>query len=127
MKELRVLLLGYLLIITALLVFSCNKVATPPPFAIDLGKQAQSTAITKVVPIVSNGDVTVTMRVTRGAKYSLQVTNLLEEEMRTFGFTAEDTIYIRKLDLTSLKNGDYNLVLLDVAGKESKQNLIIKK
>jgi hypothetical protein len=127
MKELRVLLLGYLLIITVLLVFSCNKVATPPPFVVDLGKQAQSTAITKVTPVLSNGNVTVTMRVTRGAKYSLQVTDLLENELKTFGFTADDTIYMRKLDLTSLKNGDYNLILIDIAGKESKQNLIIKK
>lgn len=127
MKELRALLLTYFLIIAVLLMISCNKVVTPPPFAIDLGKEAQSTAITKIIPIVSNGDVTVIMRVTKGAKYSLQVTNLLDDELRTFGFTAEDTIYMKKLDLTSLKNGDYNLVLLDVAGKESRQNLIIKK
>lgn len=106
---------------------ACTKVVPPPPFTIDLGKQAQTTAITKVNPIVSNGNVAVTMKVTSGAKYSLQVTDLLENELKTFGFTADDTIYMRKLDLTSLKNGDYNLILIDIAGKESKQNLIIKK
>ena len=114
-------------LITVIFLMACTKVAPPPPFIIDLGKQAQITAITKVNPVVSNGYVTVTMKVTNGAKYSLQVTDLLENELKTFGFTANDTIYIKNLDLTSLKSGDYNLILLDISGKESRQNLIIKK
>lgn len=116
-----------ILLITVILLASCTKVVSPPPYVIDLGRQAQTTAITKVTPIVSSGNITVTMKVTNGAKYSLQVTNLLEDEIKTFGFTADDTIYIKKLDLTSLNNGDYNLILIDISGKESKHNLIIKK
>ena len=106
---------------------ACTKVVQPPLPAIDLGQKATSTSIKKVTPIVSNGNVTVELGVTQGAKYSLQVTNLLDEELKTFGFTADDTIYIKSLDLTSLKNGDYNLVLIDISGKETKTNIIIKK
>ena len=106
---------------------ACTKIVQPPYPTINLGRQATSTAISKVTPTVSNGNIIVEMKVTPGAKYSLQVTNLLEDEIKTIGFTANDTIYIQKIDLTSLKNGDYNLILMDVAGKEFKTNIIIKK
>lgn len=115
------------LLFIALFLASCTKIETYQPQVIDLGKQATATKITKVSPIVSNGNVTVQLAVTQGAKYSLQVTNLLDDEVKTFGFTAEDTIYIKKLDLTDLKNGDYNLVLIDISGKETRSNIIIKK
>jgi hypothetical protein len=116
-----------ILLITVILLTSCTKVVPTLPYTVDLGRQAQTTAITKVFPIVSNGNITITMKVTPEAKYSLQVTDLLEDEIKSFGFTASDTIYIKTLDLTSLKSGDYNLTLIDISGKESKQNLIIKK
>lgn len=105
---------------------ACTKIAPPPLPEINLGQKAKATSIKKVTPIISNGNITVELGVTQGAKYSLQVTNLLDEELKTFGFTADDTIYIKKLDLTSLKNGDYNLVLIDIAGKEVRSNIIIK-
>lgn len=106
---------------------ACTKIVNPPIPNIDLGKTATSTSIRKVTPIISNGNITVELSVTQGAKYSLQITDLLDEEIKTFGFTADDTIYIKKLDLTGLKNGDYNLTLIDIAGKEVKTNIIIKK
>lgn len=115
------------IVIIAVLIFlsSCRKI-NYTPVTIDLGKEAISTRITKIYPVVSNGQVTVELGVTAGAKYLLQVTDLLDNQVRSFGFTADDDIYIRKLDLTSLKNGDYNLILIDISGKESKANLIIK-
>ena len=115
-----------LLLITLVLLAGCRKVDYVPP-TIDLGVQSSSTSITKVTPIVSNGQITVDMNVTSGAKYSLQVIDLLDNELKTFGFTADNNIYTRKLDLTDLKNGDYNLVLIDISGKETKANIIIKK
>ena len=114
-----------LLLIAVVLLAGCTKIDVTP--TINLGVEAKSTAITKVNPIISNGQVTVDMNVTSGAKYSLQVTDLLDNELKTFGFTADSDIYTRKLDLTDLKNGDYNLVLIDIAGKETRTNIIIKK
>jgi len=116
-----------ILVIMVIFLSACTKVVNPPVLSIDLGKVSTSTSIKKVTPIVSNGNITVELSVTQGAKYSLQVTDLLDEEVKTFGFTADDTIYIKKLDLTSLKNGDYNLVLINIAGKEVRSNIIIKK
>ena len=115
-----------LLLIALVLLAGCTKIDVTP--TINLGVEAKSTAITKVSPIVSNGsNITVDMNLTSGAKYSLQVTDLLDNEIKTFGFTADSDIYTRKLDLTDLKNGDYNLVLIDIAGKETRTNIIIKK
>lgn len=106
---------------------ACTKVVQPIVPNIDLGQKANSTSIKKVTPLVSNGNVTVEMNLTTGAKYSIQVTDLLDNELRTFGFTADKDIYIKNLDLSSLKTGDYNLVLLDISGKETRANIIIKK
>jgi hypothetical protein len=114
-----------LLLLTLITLAGCTKIDVPMP--INLGKVSTSTAINKVTPIVSNGNITVEMNVTPEAKYSLQVTDLLDNEIKTFGFTADKDIYTKQLDLTSLKNGDYNLVLIDIAGKETKTNIIIKK
>ena len=114
-----------LLLIGFVLLASCRKIDITP--TIDLGKVATSTAINKVTPLISSGKITVDMNLTEGAKYSLQVTDLLENELKTFGFTADKDIYSKALDLSDLKNGDYNLVLIDIAGKETKTHIIIKK
>ena len=115
----KLLLIGFVLLV------GCRKIDFTPN--IDLGMQSQSTSIAKVYPIVSTGLITVDMNLTEGAKYSLQVTDLLDNTLKTYGFTADNNIYTRKLDLTDLKNGDYNLVLIDISGKETKTNIIIKK
>lgn len=105
----------------------CRKVDFYPP-RIDLGVTSENTKIVSVSPIISNGNsVTVNMNTTSGSKYSLSVTDLLENEVKSFGFTASDITTQRTLDLSSLKTGDYNLVLTDIKGSESKINIIIKK
>ena len=87
-----------LLILSVVFLMGCRKFVSTP-FAVDLGKKSTSTAITKVSPIVSDGNVTAELSLTQGAKYSLQVTDLLDNEVKTFGFTADNAIYIKKLDL----------------------------
>ena len=126
MKQKIIINLLGLTFLTALIATSCRK-TIEQPFAIDLGKTAASTAISKITPVVSNGNIAVEMNVTNGAKYSILVTDLLDNELKTFGFTADKDIYIKNLDLTSLKNGDYNLILIDISGKETRTNIVIKK
>ena len=111
------------------LIFSgCRKIDVPVPPQINLGVTSQSTKIVKVSPIISNGSsVTVSMNTTSGSKYSLTVTYLLDNELKSVGFTASDSTTQKTLDLSSLKTGDYNLILTDIKGSESKINIIIKK
>ena len=110
-----------------LVIMSCKKVyegAKP----IDLGILSTQTAINKITPSLTTGNITIEYAVTPGAKYSLQVVPFGgEEPVKTFGFTANDNIVTKNYDLSSLKNGDYTLVFIDVKGTEIKQSITIKK
>lgn len=113
-------------LLVATFLLGCRKVDVQQP--INLGVTSQSTKIDRVSPMISNGNsVTVFMSTTKGSKYSLSVTDLLDKEIQSDGFTAEDINTSKKLDLSNLKNGDYNIVLTDIKGSESKINIIIKK
>lgn len=105
----------------------CTKIPILPP-KVELGAIPTSSVINKVSPIVSDGsNVVVDMTLTTDAKYSLQVTNLLGHELKVVGFTAESSKVTKKLNLSELKSGDYNLVLIDIQGRENKTNIVIKK
>jgi hypothetical protein len=105
----------------------CTKIPILPP-KVELGAIPTSSVINKVSPIVSDGaNVVVSMTLTTDAKYSLQVTDLLDKELKVVGFTAESSSVTKKLDLSDLKNGDYNLILMDIQGREYRTNVIIKK
>ena len=105
----------------------CTKIDIQPT-KVELGAIPTSSVINKVSPIVSDGsNVVVDMTLTTDAKYSLQVTDLLGHELKVLGFTAESSSVTKKLDLSSLKNGDYNLILIDIMGREYKTNVVIKK
>ena len=105
----------------------CTKIPILPP-KVELGAIPTSSVINKVSPIVSDGsNGVVDMTLTTDAKYSLLVTNLLGHELKVVGFTAESSKVTKRLDLSDLKNGDYNLILIDIQGRESKTNVVIKK
>lgn len=123
MKELRVLLGIYLLIIVVLI--ACTKVASTP--TIELGEKSTSTKINSLYPPITTGKVTVNLSVTPGAKYSLQLITLGGDVKYSTGFTADKELVIRELDYSDVKSGDYSVVLVDIFGKEYKQNLTIKK
>lgn len=115
-----------ILICSILFISGCTKVYSP--IQMDLGRVPEFTSIKAISPIVSDGkSVTVELLLTPGSKYSLQVTNLLDQELKVFGFVADGQSVSKTLDLSSLDRGDYNIVLIDVKGKETKRNITIKK
>ena len=71
--------------------------------------------------------MTVTLSVTPGAKYSLQLINLAGDVKYATGFTADKDLVTKELDYSDVKSGDYSVVLIDIFGKEYKQSLTIKK
>jgi hypothetical protein len=116
-----------LLYILIFIFVGCTKIQIEPP-KIELGAIPKASVINKVSPIVSNGsNIVVDMTLTTDAKYSLQVTDLLGNELKILGFTAESSNVTKKLDFSDLKNGDYNLILIDIQGSEYKTNIVIKK
>lgn len=124
MKELRVLLGIYLLIIVT--VIACTKIDIPAPQVIDLGKEATATAIVSLSTVLIKDKVDVTMNLTPGAKYSLRLIDLNNDVKKSIGFTADNTLVIKTLDYSDVKTGDYTLELIDISGKEYKRLITIK-
>jgi hypothetical protein len=118
----KLLGLGFL---TTLVMLSCTKVDLPAPQVIDLGVTAQSTSIKSISQ--ANNVVTVEFETTVGAKYSVQIVPFgSEEPVKKDGFTAENALTKKVYDLSSLKRMDYDLIFIDISGKEIKYPLIIK-
>ena len=123
MKELKTLLGVYILIIV--LLFACTKIVQPPAPTIDLGVKSSSTNIQSINQI---GNVVVAkFETTPGAKYSVQIVPFgSDEPVKKEGFTATETTTERSYNLTGLVKKDYDLIFIDIDGKEVKYPLIIK-
>jgi hypothetical protein len=97
----------------------------PETLQINLGKTSELTAIKLVKQ--ENNIVTAVFSTTPGAKYSIQIipfgseTPILKE-----GFTANNTEASRIFDLSDLPKKDYDLIFIDISGKEVKYPIIIK-
>ena len=124
MKELRILLGLYIMIIVT--VIACTKVDVPMPQVIDLGKESTSTSIISLSTVLIKDKVDVTMSLTPGAKYSLRLIDLNNDVKKSVGFTADNTLVIKTLDYSDVKTGDYTLELIDISGKEYKRLITIK-
>ena len=119
----KVLGLGFLV---TLLAVSCRKIEVPVIMnTIDLGIKSTATSI-KSIGQTANV-VTVEFITTPGAKYSVQVIPFGKDEaVKTEGFTATDIITKKVYDLSALPKKDYDLIFIDIAGKEVKYPIIIK-
>jgi hypothetical protein len=119
----KILGLGFLVTLLAL---SCRKVDVPVVMStIDLGIKSTSTSI-KSIGQVGN-IVTAEFVTTPGAKYSVQLIPFgKDESAKTEGFTATDTLTKKVYDLSALPKKDYDLIFIDIAGKEVKFPIVIK-
>ena len=123
MKELRTILGLYITII--ILIVACTKVATPPSPVIDLGVKATSTGINYIRQ--TDNIVIAEFKTTVGAKYSVQVIPFgSDQPVKKEGFTATDTLTQKVYDLSTLTKRDYDLIFIDISGKEVKYPIIIK-
>lgn len=119
----KVLGLGFLVTLVAL---SCRKVDVPVMMnTIDLGKASTATSIKSIGQ--AGNVITAEFITTPGAKYSVQVIPFgKDESVKTEGFTATDTLTKKVYDLSALPKKDYDLIFIDIAGKEVKHPIIIK-
>jgi hypothetical protein len=125
MKETAKIFGVYLLIMGVFIVYSCNKMELPEPKAVDLGQLSMSTDIKS---IIQNGNlVSVEFKTTLGAKYSVQIIPFGKDQpVKVEGFTATDSITKKVFNLTGLPKQDYDLIFIDINGKEVKHPIIIK-
>lgn len=123
MKTIHKLLgLGFL---STLVLLSCTKVELVVPPVIDLGKVSTSTTIKSVEQV--NNNLAVVFETTPGAKYSVQIVPFGKEEpVRKEGFTALTEETKRNYNLSNLDKRDYDLIFIDINGKEVKYPIIIK-
>ena len=114
-----------LTLIMVMFLAACTKIDLPAPQVIDLGVQSQSTGIKSITQ--SGNIVTAEFETTVGSKYSVQIVPFgSEEPTKKDGFTAESIVTKKVYDLSSLKKMDYDLIFIDISGKEIKYPLIIK-
>jgi hypothetical protein len=112
--------------LTMLLVLGCTnyeKEVFEPQ--IDLGIKSTSTAIKS---IVQNGNkITATFETTPGAKYSIQIIPFgSETPIKKEGFTASAEITTKFFDLSDIPRMDYDLIFIDINGKEAKFPIVVK-
>ena len=118
MKKITIYAFGILLL-------GCRKVDMPQPQSIDLGVKSAYTGIKSVVQ--SGNVVTAEFQTTIGSKYSVQVVPFGKTEpIKKEGFTATDTLTKKVLNLSDLSKKDYDLVFIDINGKEVKYPIVIK-
>jgi hypothetical protein len=118
-----------LIVITIILgfVFGCQKYEEKyyPSSEINIGKLATSTSIKSIKQ--NNNIITAIFETTPGAKYSIQIIPFgSETPVLIEGFTANSVETSRTLDLSDLLKKDYDLIFIDISGKEVKYPIIIK-
>jgi len=94
---------------------------------LDLGVTSTSTKFRTQQVTTTNGQATVLVEVTPGALYSLQLTSIDGKVLAVEGFTADKVNQVINLDYTKIKNGSYDLNLLDISGNLVKIPVIINK
>lgn len=122
MKKLKVILVILTFIVG---VSSCRKVDIVPTPKIDLGVKSTSTAIKSIQQI--NNTVVAEFETTAGSKYAVQIVPFgSEEPIKKYSFTATDNLTTKTYDLSDLLRSDYDLIFIDINGKEVKHPLVIK-
>ena len=113
-----------------LLVIGCydNNILSPKmEETLDLGVSSTSTKFRTQRVTTTDGHASVLVEVTPGALYSLQLTSIDGKVLAVEGFKADKVNPVIDLDYTKIKNGSYDLNLLDVSGNVVKIPVIINK
>jgi hypothetical protein len=113
------------LLTTVIFLAACTKIATPPSPIVDLGVKSTSTSIKSISQ--TGNIVTAVFETTIGSKYSVQIIPFgSEEPVKKEGFIATSTTTQKIYNLSDLVRKDYDLIFIDINGKEVKYPLIIK-
>jgi len=115
------------LIAVIFLAVSCTKIVgtTFVKNSIDLGTTPSVTGI-KTMQQIGN-TVTADFSTTVGSKYSVQIVPFGSDvPVKVEGFTAADTVTTKTYDLSSYAKKHYDLIFIDISGKEVKYPIIIK-
>lgn len=93
---------------------------------IDLGVASLSTIIANTSGPITSGLYTVTMTLTPGAMYTLQLVDIKGNVINSHGFIASEINTQKLLDYTAIPNGSYDLNLIDTSGRIMRVPVIIQ-
>jgi hypothetical protein len=93
---------------------------------INLGNPSVAMNVISTSGIITSGTYTITMDVTQGALYSLQLTHINGNILHNHPFTAQSARVTVTLNYASVPNGAYDLYLMNTSGRELKVPVIIK-
>jgi hypothetical protein len=114
-----------LVCIVTLIMMACTKIDLVMPEVIDLGVKSTSTSIKSIKQ--SANIITAEFGTTAGSKYSIQIVPFgSDQPVKKEGFTASSDVTTKVLDLSNLDKKDYDLIFIDIDGKEVKYPIIIK-
>lgn len=109
------------ILVICILLASCKKIDYAPPMP-------QPITASKIAlwPIPTAGKVTMLINVEPTVKYNVTVKTLNGKIIKSLGITSVNSYVERVEDFSSLENGIYDLILIDISGNETRTPLIIK-
>lgn len=115
--------------LVALLIIGCydNNVFAPERPITNWGETSTSTKFVTQQVVTKTGDISLDLKVTPGALYSVQLLHIDGRVLKAKGFKADQEEETFKFDLTEFRNGSYDLILMDIDGKTDKIPLTINK
>lgn len=114
----------FILLVIILTIDSCRKSDYVPAPKMDLGKI--STTMNLISKPAVENNYTLKANVTPGAKYSIQISNLKGDVVKSQGLTADQETEIVTLDVSKIPSGMYDLIFIDTKGNELKYPIVIK-
>lgn len=113
------------MLVIGLLISSCRKESSLNIKPVDFGKTSNELRFV-TNSVNNNNNAVVTIGVTPGSKYSVQITDIAGETVSSKGLIADEVVEIVTLDTKDLRTGLYDVVVIDIKGKEIKQPINIK-
>jgi hypothetical protein len=115
-----------ILVAIILTIAGCKKTEIIPAIKpINLGTKSTSMNFNSETTQVGN-NVSFSVVVTPGSKYSFQVTDFKGDVIKSQGLVADETLENITINLDKVDVGVYDLIFIDTQGNEIKKPLIIK-
>jgi hypothetical protein len=109
------------IIFLCVLLASCKKIDYAPP-----APQISASGKLALWPIPTTGKVNMLINVEPNIKYNITIQSFNGKIVKSLGLSSVNSQIERVEDFSSLENGIYDLILIDIKGNEVRTPLIIK-
>lgn len=110
------------IIFLCILFASCKKIDYAPA----MPQPVPTSSKIALWPVPTTGKVTMLINVEPNVKYNITVQSFNGKIIKSLGLTSVNSVVEKVEDFSSLENGIYDLILIDIKGNEARTPLIIK-